>query len=148
MYKRHRIIQLIIFASTLTLSLLLDPVRKAYLVYPELITIFSIIFGFTITSFSVLFTSDFVKELYNKSDKEKGSTQLHVLAGYYKHGFILSILTILVLLAVGVSCKDSAIETGFSYTLKAMVFPLVVINFYTFHLLLSIFIKIFVNNRN
>lgn len=69
----------------------------------SLITFFSILFWFYITSLSIFVTSKYVSELYNIDDKDNPSqTLLHKLLFNYKIGLILILFTILYLLLLTV----------------------------------------------
>ena len=63
------------------------------------ITFFSIVFGFQITSLSILFGSSYIKRLGGLEDgKLTGRSQLQVLAGYFERAAYISLVAIILLL--------------------------------------------------
>jgi hypothetical protein len=142
MYKKHIIWLIIIFLGLFKLSNFLYP----FIVHQNLlefisnsITFLSIILGFSITSLSILFSSNYVRNLYNEDDfEDKSLTLLHRLANYYKASFYISFFTLMYLLIIGIIPSIKYLEI--------IIFPLLGINIYIQYLLISLFLRLFVKN--
>ena len=98
MYKKHKIISCFLAVFLFVLSFFLQ-VRLNESVISSLITVFSIVFGFYMTSISVLYGTGYIKKLYKKTDpQKKEQTELHTLQEYFSKSCHWSLLSIFVLL--------------------------------------------------
>lgn len=98
MYSRHWTIALFIFLACCGLSL-----YKGFKLESDfttnLITFFSIVFGFYLTALSILYGSNFTKRLGEEEDPLKSTqTKLHTLIAYFQVSSFTSISSIVVLL--------------------------------------------------
>jgi hypothetical protein len=67
----------------------------------DVITFFSIIFGFYITSLAIFMTSQFVSDLYKIVDsRDNSSTLLHKLINNYKFGLLLTLISLVYFIAI------------------------------------------------
>lgn len=67
----------------------------------NLVTFFSIIFGFYVTSLAIFATSRYVSNLYNLTDKNnKNQTLLQTLLQNYRFGLSLTLFSVFYLLAI------------------------------------------------
>lgn len=101
MYRRHAIMAGFIFALFFIISISIGfrfPERSI----GDLVTFFSIVFGFYLTAMSILYGSNFTKRLYKEEDpKKKTQTKLHTLTAYFKISSFASICSIVLLLIAG-----------------------------------------------
>lgn len=94
-------IYICIFILLLIISLFFSSLVDIQADVSDIVTFVSIVMGFQIAAFSLLFTSDTVKELYkHKSSSNPKITQKHELKNYYKLSFDISIISIFILLFV------------------------------------------------
>lgn len=138
MYKRHFVSALIIFIMLIILSIFVHPNYNDVFLSNS-ITFISIVFGFTITSLSILYSSDYAQNLYHQDDSEDSSiSKLHRLANYYKTSINSSLFTVLFLL----------IQTLFDFNFdNIFIIPLMGLNVFIFYLIFNLFIKLFVQNK-
>ena len=81
--------------------------------YSNLITFISILTGFQITSFAMLFSSSIVKGLYKIKDNENSYITLkHRLKNYYKFAFNLALLSIVI---IGWQKKFCVLQVQYHY---------------------------------
>lgn len=74
----------------------------------NLLTFFSIIFGFYITSLAIFVTSQYVSDLYKITDKNNQSvTLLHTLVRNYKFGLSVILISILYFLILNFSIDQT-----------------------------------------
>ena len=98
MYRRHCIFTTIVFLFVFFSSLYFNLTLNTEFV-SNLITFFSIIFGFYLTALSILFSSNFIKRLGNEEDpKITKQTKLQTLIAYFQWSVFTSILSIIILL--------------------------------------------------
>ncbi len=122
---------------------------KAYNNYSELITFLSIVFGFTITSFSILFNTPLKKVLYDRRIKYY-ETELHRLRTFYSSALLFSILSISFLL---VFYKDFTIlinimEYKLYIAKHNFILPIIVGEIYFLYKLMEDLFRIFVYPTN
>lgn len=118
--------------------------------YSDLITFISILIGFQITSFSMIFTSNVVKNFYTIKDIEnKYITLKHRLKNYYKFTFNLALISIVFIFALSMF-NFNQISTRWGnismYWLnRTIIFSIIALNifanFKTMNFLYKIFIK-------
>lgn len=100
MYKHHKALAVMLFFVVLVVS------YKAKLALTDnlignLITFFSIVFGFYMTVLAVLFGSDFSKRLRREEDpKIRVQTKLHTLKIYFSYSLFTSLIAITSLLTM------------------------------------------------
>lgn len=117
--------------------------------FTSILTFLSIIAGFSITALSIIATSDFSKELYQKESPNNNSlTLLHELISIFKNATLLFIITIiLILLFEFLPDLKWTILTIKKYSitlnvfLKGIIWYMTILSFTTFIYLLLTFSK-------
>jgi len=100
MYKHHKILAFILFATVSIISYRAEILLTATFV-SNLITFFSIVFGFYFTGVSILFGSNFSKRLRQDEDiRKKTQTKLHTLRAYFNFSSFTALSSIIVLLII------------------------------------------------
>ncbi len=103
MYKRHKIGACIFFVISIIILYMLE-IRLTQSFIGFLVTFFSIVFGFYITALSVLFSSNFSKNLWKERDPFiKGQKKIHTLINYFKSSLFLLLLSIVVSLTISLT---------------------------------------------
>lgn len=124
------------YISILVLSLLLSYFVDIKTDSSDIIVFLSVIMGFQIAAFSLLFSSDTVKELYKyKSSSNPRITQKHELKNYYKMSFNTSIISIILLLFI---------PSNFPSLERFLYLPIVLLNCFTLYVTNNFLYKIFV----
>lgn len=132
----RKLVNKYMYIVILVLSLWLSYLVNVQANNSDIVTFLSIIMGFQIASFSLLFTSDTVKELYNhKSSLNPRITQKHELKNYYKLSFNTSIISILLLLFI---------PTNFSAISRFLYLPIILLNCYMLYVTNNFLYKIFI----
>lgn len=108
--------------------------------YSNVITFLSIITGFTLTSISVLYNTNFRKN-FSKMANKKGTNILCDLGHYYKIHIYYSILLVLFYMLEDLIFQSN----NFSTFISCVNIPLLFINIYITYILIKFFIKIFTN---
>ena len=97
LYKKDRIILGVVLFCSILAGIFIKAKMSSGL-YSDLITFLSILIGFQIAAFAILFTSPTVKALYETKDTENPYITLkHRLKNYYKFAFNLSLGSILLI---------------------------------------------------
>lgn len=151
MYKRHKWLAILVFISSALLSYYLDLGVSKDLV-ASLITFFSIVFGFYMTTVSIFFGSSYAKRLRLEEDPNiRTKTKLHTLVSYFKFSSKLSIISIVLLLLWGVSYVDAkstcwgiyvidlASNYDFGIIMTGLLFGLAAVNILFLYLVSKIF---------
>lgn len=101
MHKRHIFFSVFIFFAVAVIAYFCKFEIDEQLT-SDLLTVMSIILGFTLTSISTLVGQEFSKKLHTKIDSGtyRKQTQLQTLAIYYKNSFLLGIAVIILLVVV------------------------------------------------
>lgn len=146
MYKNDKLITCIVGIVILIVSVLKKDIFSSEKYdLSNLITFLSIILGFQIGAFTLLFSSPTVRDLYQIKDKENNRiTQKHRLKNYYRTSFLVSILSILFLISFDNQNKlfvETKYSSYFICTLPAIIFLNVYVLFKTNFFLYKIFIK-------
>lgn len=132
----RKLVNKYMYVVILILSLWLSYLVNVQADSSDIVTFLSIIMGFQIASFSLLFTSDTVKELYNyKSSLNPRITQKHELKNYYKLSFNTSIISILLLLFI---------PTNFRTISRFLYLPIILLNCYMLYVTNNFLYKIFI----
>ena len=151
MYNRHKWSMMIFFLIIFILSLSFEfKVNKESV--NNLITFFSIIFGFYLTASSVLYGSKFSLRLSNEEDKLINTqTKLHTLKKYFHFSSIVSIISTTMLVIIGMLnwTIDSKIDSKESNNIFSEIFVsfclgLSAVNIVLIFILLKIFFNAFV----
>lgn len=112
MHKRHIFFSVFIFFAVAVIACCCKFEIDGQLT-SDLLTVMSIILGFTLTSISTLVGQEFSKKLHTKidSDTSRKQTQLQTLAIYYKNSFLLgiSVIILLILLRFIINCNAKRI---------------------------------------
>ena len=117
--------------------------------FASILTFLSIISGFSITALSIIATSDFSKELYQKeSSKNNSLTLLHELLAIFRDSTLLFIFTIILILLYefvpdlnGIIFKIQNYTLTFDKLLKGLIWYMTILSFGTFIYLLLTFSK-------
>ncbi len=100
MYRHHKILAFVFFVMVSVIVYEVD-VRLTEAFVSNLITFFSIVFGFYLTGVSILFGSNFSKRLRQEEDSRKNTqTKLHTLKSYFSFSSLISLLSIIILLII------------------------------------------------
>ena len=131
MYQNHKIFILVLFTIVCVLSYYFKiEINKDFII--SLITFYSIVLGFYMTSIAMIYGSNYAKSLSKIEDKKKtGQTLLHTLRKYFKSSFHFLIWSILISLA-------SLLIHSSNQTLCSFVLALLTTNIF----LLILFFKI------
>lgn len=138
MHKCHKL-----FATTIFLIVgLLTYIFNIHIdeqLMSDLLTVVSIILGFTLTSISALIGQDFTKKLQNKIDLNtvRKQTQLQTLSVYYKISFLLGIIIIISLIVIRFMPSCSLSKRFFD----SFILGLNADNLYISYLLIKILIR-------
>ena len=98
MYSSHKVLCLFNFALVFLASFCFDFILTESTTQ-NLVTFFSILFGFYITAASVLYGSVYAKGMYKKiDDKIPSQTQLHTIRLYFRSSAILTLFSIFVII--------------------------------------------------
>lgn len=145
MHKIHIIICWLIFFIIFSISYCFN--IKINEVRSDMITVISIIFGFTITGLSIMIGQDFSKKLNNKLDSKSSlqQTQLQTLGKYFYASFIIGITTIVLLIVSGLISSENNTRCFFLFNkiFTSIIFGLFVVNFFMIMLLWKVLIKLF-----
>lgn len=123
--------------------ILILSVVYSYFIRPQfdttnIITFLSIIMGFQITAFALLFSSDTVHLLYKQKDKEFPQLTLkHRLKNYYKNSFNTLLVSIIILLL----CPSHWI------LLNLVTLPIILVNSYMLYTTNEYLYKIFIKEK-
>lgn len=121
--------------------------------YSNLITFISILTGFQITSFAMLFSSSMVKGLYKIKDNENSYITLkHRLKNYYKFAFNLALLSIVIIFILEIF-KPNHITTpltviDLSWIGRSSVFSIIASNIFANYKTMNMLYKIFIQNND
>lgn len=123
--------------------ILILSVIYSYFIRPQfdttnVITFLSIIMGFQITAFALLFSSDTVHLLYKQKDKEFPQLTLkHRLKNYYKNSFNTLLISIIILLL----CPSHWM------LLNLVTLPIILVNSYMLYTTNEYLYKIFIKEK-
>ncbi len=145
MTKRFKYTFLLILTIVIILTIFFDTNKSAF---NEIITFISIAIGFSITSLSIIATSKFSKNLYNKeSKKDNSKTLLHELVDDFQYSIYLFTSTICLILLLKFINLDEynlrfwKIEIDFIEVLVNFCWSLTIISIYEFIKLFNLFSK-------
>lgn len=85
MHDEHKIFCIVVFLVTVIACYFLGA-RVTEVVSQLLITFFSVVFGFYMTSIAIFYDSSYAKKLYKLFDKKKQTTYIYVLKSYLLNG--------------------------------------------------------------
>lgn len=160
MYKRHKIsVWTIFILSFCALTYCRYEINKDAV--SNLITFFSIVFGFCFTAFSSLYGSGFSRRLYEEEDPSLNSqTKLHTLKSYFKISSLVFLSSTLLLILISLfgskDCLEECQNIGkwcvlikeqeycFISLLSAAAVSLSVVSILFIYFLLKIFLNAFV----
>lgn len=115
----------------------------------NLITFVSIIMGFQMSAFTMLFSSKLVKDLYNIKDIENSTITLkHRLKNYFKTSFNCSLISVLVLLLCNININMKIL--GYNFILNSSYFfcSIIFANIFCFCRLNYFLYKIFIQDHS
>jgi len=141
MYNNHKVYIGIIFSIFFILSFLIN-IKITESAMQNFITFLSIVFGFYMTSLSVLYNSKYIKNMYQEIDPKKPTQRkITTLIQYFKHSAYLTVFTIFLLmitsLIVNIDNNILIINPIFQSFLISIVFS----NFIFIILLFKVFIN-------
>lgn len=135
MYKKDLIISFIIVILFLFFSYKIKFKLNSEVI-SNLITLLSLLFGFLLTSLSIMITSNKIRALHRYSDPENNNiTHLHRLANYYRDCVYLIVCTIIYLLAIQIF----NFTEQFSFLLPSLLFLILYYLKLIFGLILDVF---------
>jgi hypothetical protein len=106
----HKVISLLVFLPVFIVSYFYD-LRFTELVVQNLVTFFSIAFGFYMTCLAILYDSPYLKKLYDEIDPLKPSQRkIHRLKKYFAISSKSSLASISALLVYSISAKNNDAE--------------------------------------
>lgn len=145
MYKSHKIMCLFLFAIIFFLSFYLDIEINAES-KSNMLTVVSIMLGFTMTGLTIMIGQDFSKRLNNKIDIRSPlkQTQLQTLAVYFYGSFNVGILIILLLIILGLIPNNNVKNLHlFIKIINSVILAMFGINFFLIRLLWKVLIQLF-----
>lgn len=117
------------FIATIFLSLLAGYfIFNNFDMYSEMVTFLSIVIGFEITSFSILFSTPLKKTLYDRKIKTY-KTELHRLKDFFQFSIYVGIISIILIFCIP---KFSLSIQNFHLTKDILVMPILIGNIYCF----------------
>ncbi|GEM_PF-919779 len=117
--------------------------------YSDLITFISILMGFQITSFSMVFISPVVKKLYNIKDNENGYITLkHRLKNYYKFAFNVALLSIITIFVLNIFNPTQIGTINLSWIKRAAIFSIIASNIFANYRTMNFLYKIFIKDND
>ncbi|MBQ7949881.1 MAG: hypothetical protein IJ276_02750 [Alphaproteobacteria bacterium] len=121
--------------------------------YSNLITFISILMGFQITSFSMVFVSPVVKKLYNVKDNENGYITLkHRLKNYYKFAFNVALVSIITIFVLDIFNPHQIATRWFiinlSWVKRGAVFSIIASNIFANYKTMNFLYKIFIKDND
>lgn len=145
MYKSHKIMCLFLFFIIFLLSFYLDIEINAE-AKSNMLTVVSIMLGFTMTGLTVMIGQDFAKRLNKKIDMRSPlkQTQLQTLAVYFYGSFNVGILIILLLIILGLIPNNNVKNLHlFIKIINSVILAMFGINFFLIRLLWKVLIQLF-----
>lgn len=155
MYLRHKNIAVWLFVFIVLISYIFLPIKISEALTQNLITFFSITFGFYMTSLSVLYGSSLIQKLYDEIDPNiKTQTKLHTLKYYFVISSNWALLSIgLLILFSLLAYKDNEgflflalqelniakVNLNIDLLLKSFIVSISTLNFLFIFLLMKIF---------
>lgn len=138
MYKNDNIFSIIILVVISILSYFIQTELSSDIL-TSLMTFLSIYFGFLITSFSILISSEEIKKLYKKADPEDNAINLlERLANYYKVAISSCILSVIIMLLLLI----------FNITqIFFIILGLVIYSIYPMRMIFKILFDVFTNKK-
>jgi len=109
-----------------------------------IVTIFSIIFGFSITSIAMLFGSSVSKKMYKKIIKDRECREIHILKAYFTLYANLLVIAILLIIIFQILLENNVFKDWnyFQQVYSASIYGILFVNFWlTFR-----FLKLFINS--
>lgn len=121
--------------------------------YSDLITFISILMGFQITSFSMVFVSPVVKKLYNVKDNENGYITLkHRLKNYYKFAFNVALVSVIAIFVLNIfnphQIATRLFVINLSWVKRAIVFSIIASNIFANYKTMNFLYKIFIKDND
>lgn len=145
MYKSHKIMCLFLFFIIFLLSFYLDIEINAE-AKSNMLTVVSIMLGFTMTGLTVMIGQDFAKRLNKKIDMHSPlkQTQLQTLAVYFYGSFNVGILIIVLLIILGLIPNNNVKNLHlFIKIINSVILAMFGINFFLIRLLWKVLIQLF-----
>ena len=145
MYKSHKIMCLFLFFIIFLLSFYLDIEINAE-AKSNMLTVVSIMLGFTMTGLTVMIGQDFAKRLNKKIDMHSPlkQTQLQTLAVYFYGSFSVGILIIVLLIILGLIPNNNVKNLHlFIKIINSVILAMFGINFFLIRLLWKVLIQLF-----
>lgn|GEM_PF-2350311 len=145
MYKSHKIMCLFLFFIIFLLSFYLDIEINAES-KSNMLTVVSIMLGFTMTGLTVMIGQNFSKRLNKKIDMRSPlkQTQLQTLAVYFYGSFNVGILIILLLIILGLIPNNNVKNLHlFIKIINSVILAMFGINFFLIRLLWKVLIQLF-----
>jgi hypothetical protein len=111
-------------------------------IYSDLITFLSILVGFQVAAFAMLFSSPTVKALYEIKDAEnKYITLKHRLKNYYEFAFSLSLISILLIFMLEI------FNLNILWINRAVILSIITSNIFIHYRTMRFLYKVFIKDR-
>ena len=148
MYQKHKVYISLLFIIVFSLIRIFPIIQLKEETIHSIITFLSITFGFYMTSLSVLYRSNYSKELFKKIDlKKKTQRKAHTLIAYFKSASYCSLISILVfLLSMSIELNGNSVLKNI--WVKSALFSLLSINVMFIFLLFKIFTVGFIHESS
>ncbi|MGI9256687.1 MAG: hypothetical protein ACR2PY_07110 [Salinispira sp.] len=114
MKKIHKISSCLIFLVTIVFTFLFNA-QMTDLTAENLVTFFSVVFGFYMTSIAILYNSSYIKILHNKIDKKAQKRGTYILKDYLLisgYWSIFSIITIILFTTFATKSNTGVFSTN------------------------------------
>lgn len=141
-------ISIILFSVLIEILFYNDISGKITYDYSAIITFLSIISGFILSGFSLLFSSTFVSSLYKVKDKENPQITLkHRLKNYFSLSFNVSIISVIILIIYPQYIRFSYNKHSFCLEKDMLALPIILINTFLYIVLMNHICKVFVKQK-
>lgn len=142
MYTKHKVI---IFFSAIAIFYIFNFIVDVHIsesMIQNFITFLSIIFGFYMTSLSVLYNSKYIKKLYDEIDSNRRTQRkIHTLKAYFSNSAYWSLGSIAYIMACSlfISANDSVLQ--FNRFVEALMIAIIFLNFIFMILLFKVLLN-------
>ena len=151
MYKSHKIFSFLVFGSSAAFAYL-SGVKITEAISQNMVTFFSVVFGFYMTSLAILYSTQYAKKLHKEIDpKNSNQRKIHTLKNYFYISGAWSIFSIISIICYMLKAKaDNGIlaiglnpiiffkaEINTELVISSLVLAISAVNIYLMFLLLK-----------
>lgn len=114
MYKSHKIVSFLVFFSSIVFAYLSE-VKITEAISQNMVTFFSVVFGFYMTSLAILYSTRYAKKLHKEIDpKNNNQRKIHTLKNYFHLSGTWSIFSIISIICYMLKAKvdDGVLAIG------------------------------------